>query len=85
MACVHAPDRTRMPRLQTDTTKMAELEESEEELGDEDLRRYYFYKIFQHKQICICFQRRKSWAANESQHTEKTTKDLWAEEKECTI
>ena len=57
-----------MPRLQTDITKMAaqetrmavddtELEESKEELDDENLIRYYFRKDFQYKEICMSLQR----------------------------
>ena len=57
-----------MPGLQTDITKMAapettmalddtELEESKEELDDEDLIRYYFRKGFQYKQIVMHLQR----------------------------
>ena len=33
-----------------------ELEESEEELDDEDLKGYYFYKGFQLKKYVYCFK-----------------------------
>ena len=56
-------------KLQMDITKMAtaatamavddtELEKSKEELDDEDLIRYYFYKNFQYKEICMSLQRK---------------------------
>ena len=41
-------------RMAVDDT---ELEESKEELDDEDLIRYYFRKDFQYKEICMSLQR----------------------------
>ena len=71
MACAHALDRTPYAKApnghfkngggsnndgSSDTT--TELEESKEELDDEDLTRYYFYKSFQFKEICMFLQRK---------------------------
>ena len=58
MPCAHAPQ---APKIAAAEKTMAVDEESEDKLDDENLTKYYYYKGFQYKEICMFLQ--NTWAA----------------------
>ena len=72
MPCAHAPVRTPYPQAPNGHLKIrggcnlddTEIEQSEEELDNENLIRYYCYKGFQYKDIGMFLQRKHGQKMN---------------------